>query len=295
MPPAPPATYAEHYRSSAYADFPQEHRCAGSAEAAVFRVRQQSHDFVDPPVAELVIAAAIETDMTFSWDIGDGWTAPRRVRGGSLHVLPAGTEARIRAQGAQDMIFLALPPGLLGGVLEPAGATAGDLARDNTDYFHDAPLVRRLLRLWEATQRASPAGLLETDALLLSILGRLLDRAGRMRGVASAPLSAGQMGVLDDLIEANLDTPLRIEELGSSLGLTRFHFCRAFRAATGQSPHQYVLARRVARAQALLADGKGPLADVAFACGFASQAHMTDVFRGRLGVTPGQYRRDMRD
>ncbi len=71
MEPARHLTYADHYRKSAYACFPQEHRNAGSSVASVFRVRQQSHGFVDPPVPEMVVAAAIEADMTFSWDDRD--------------------------------------------------------------------------------------------------------------------------------------------------------------------------------------------------------------------------------
>lgn len=286
-------SYAEHYRSSAYAGFPQEHRSGGSSGAAILRVRQDSHDFVDPPVPEMVIAAAVETDMTFSWDIGDGWTTPQRVRSGSVHVLPAMTEARIRAEGRQDMVFLALPPGHQAEALDEGGLRAGDIIRNNTDYFHDAQLVRLLLRIWAETRGTSPASVLKVDGLLLATLARLLDRAARKVVVPTAPLSARQVGLLDALIDARLDEPLRLADLGGAIGLTRFHFARAFRAATGQSPHQYVLARRVSRAQALIAERRAPLAEIAFACGFASQAHMTDVFRTRLGVTPGQYRQDL--
>lgn len=293
MAPGRHVSYAEHYRSSAYAGFPQEHRSGGSSDAAIFRVRQASHDFVDPPVPEMVVAAAIETDMTFSWDIGDGWTTPQRVRSGSVHVLPARTEARIRAEGNQDMVFLALPPGLQAEALDEGGARADDIVRNNTDYFHDAQLVRLLLGVWAGSRLASQAAVLKVDALLLSVLGRLLDRASRKVIAPTAPLSPRQVRTLDALIDARLDGQLRLADLGAELGLTQFHFARAFRAATGQSPHQYVLARRVARAQAMIAARGVPLAEIAFACGFASQAHMTDVFRNRLGVTPGRYRQDI--
>jgi AraC family transcriptional regulator len=73
-------------------------------------------------------------------------------------------------------------------------------------------------------------------------------------------------------------------------GRSPWHFARAFKAEIGQSPHQYLLQRRIDRARDLLAHSKASLIDVSMKCGFASQSHMCDVFRERLGVSPSQYR-----
>jgi AraC family transcriptional regulator len=64
----------------------------------------------------------------------------------------------------------------------------------------------------------------------------------------------------------------------------------SFIPALGLTPHQYVLEGRVERAKQLLADPRFSIADVAQACGFATQAHLTTVFRGHVGATPGTYR-----
>jgi AraC family transcriptional regulator len=56
------------------------------------------------------------------------------------------------------------------------------------------------------------------------------------------------------------------------------------------SPWQYVQARRVKRAQQLLADRKTSLAEIALSLGFSSQSHFTNVFREAVGVTPKAYR-----
>jgi AraC family transcriptional regulator len=66
-----------------------------------------------------------------------------------------------------------------------------------------------------------------------------------------------------------------------------------FRAATGLTPHQYVLEMRLSTAQQLLRQSKISLVDVALKCGFSSQTHMNDVFRTQLGVTPQEYRRNI--
>lgn len=87
-------------------------------------------------------------------------------------------------------------------------------------------------------------------------------------------------------IDAHLDASLRVAELAGVACLSTAQFTRVFKAATGRSPHQFVLDCRVAAACKLIESGMG-LARVAAEVGFASQSHMTDVFRCRLGRSPG--------
>lgn len=93
-------------------------------------------------------------------------------------------------------------------------------------------------------------------------------------------------------IEAELGDTLSLEVLAGESGYSRAHFLRMFRTATGITPYQYLLDRRVSRALDLLQQTKTPLAEIAFECGFSSQSHMTDIFRTRLGVTPAAHRRN---
>ena len=73
--------------------------------------------------------------------------------------------------------------------------------------------------------------------------------------------------------------------------LSVYHFARQFRAATGLPPHQYVIARRVKRAQQLLqASADLPLAEVAACVGFSDQSQFCRHFKRLVGVTPGQFR-----
>ena len=66
-----------------------------------------------------------------------------------------------------------------------------------------------------------------------------------------------------------------------------FHFAKRFRETVGVSPHAYVLHRRVRRAGQMLRRDRSSLAEIAAACGFASQAHFTTAFRRDVGITPG--------
>ncbi len=91
-------------------------------------------------------------------------------------------------------------------------------------------------------------------------------------------------------IESNLDSKITVQELAELAGLSTAHFARAFRQATGEAPHHFILTRRIARVRALLRDPDLNLATVSFRAGFSSHAHMTSVFRRLTGLAPAAYR-----
>ncbi|XXD93240.1 helix-turn-helix transcriptional regulator [Pseudomonas sp. Z3-8] len=103
-------------------------------------------------------------------------------------------------------------------------------------------------------------------------------------------LTDSRMRLLDEFIDAGLDQPLAVPAMAQLLGLSEGYFMRAFKAATGKSPHGYLIDRRLAKARALIRDCSATLPEIALACGFSSQAHMTTTFKQRLGVSPAQLR-----
>lgn len=104
-------------------------------------------------------------------------------------------------------------------------------------------------------------------------------------------ITGSRMRLLDEFIDAGLGGPLGIPAMAQLLELSEGYFMRAFKQATGKSPHSYLIDRRLARARALMRDSTASLAQIALACGFNSQAHMTSSFKQRLGVSPAQLRR----
>jgi len=104
-------------------------------------------------------------------------------------------------------------------------------------------------------------------------------------------ITASRLRLLDEFIDDGLGGSLGITAMAQLLGLSEGYFIRAFKTATGKSPHAYLIDRRLTRARALMRDSTARLSDIAVNCGFNSQAHMATVFRQRLGVSPGQLRR----
>jgi AraC family transcriptional regulator len=99
---------------------------------------------------------------------------------------------------------------------------------------------------------------------------------------------------VSEYIAGNLDRDLTIAQLAKVAALSQFHFARAFKAAVGTAPHQYVSAHRLERAKDLLVRGDQSILDIAIALNFSSQANFTRAFRKLTGMTPGQYRRGVR-
>jgi AraC family transcriptional regulator len=104
-------------------------------------------------------------------------------------------------------------------------------------------------------------------------------------------LAPWQVRRVTDHIEANLETSLPLRELASIARLSPSYFSRAFKGAAGQTPHAFILTRRIARARQEMLKGAQPLAQIAIACGFADQAHLARVFRRSAGLTPAAWRR----
>jgi AraC-like DNA-binding protein len=94
-----------------------------------------------------------------------------------------------------------------------------------------------------------------------------------------------------DMLMANLDGKVGLDELARACGLSRSHFARAFKVAAGMPPLQWLLMQRIEKAKNMLLNSPLPIEDIAHQCGFADQSHFTRAFQKSLGVTPGLWRR----
>jgi AraC-like DNA-binding protein len=93
-----------------------------------------------------------------------------------------------------------------------------------------------------------------------------------------------------DLVDASYAEPLTVDDLAAAAGLSRAHFSREFRRAFGESPHQYLLTRRLERAASLLRTTDRSVADVCFSVGLQSVGSFTTSFTKTFGVSPTVYR-----
>jgi AraC-like DNA-binding protein len=93
-----------------------------------------------------------------------------------------------------------------------------------------------------------------------------------------------------DLADARYFDDLDVNDLAHAAGLSRAHFSREFRNAFGESPHSYLLTRRMERAAALLRNTDRSVADVCLSVGLQSIGSFTTTFKRTYGMTPSAYR-----
>jgi AraC-like DNA-binding protein len=129
------------------------------------------------------------------------------------------------------------------------------------------------------------AGFAEGDELALaealSQLAPVTGSAAPDRDLAAAVAHA---------LRARFAESTSLAELADEAGYSMFHTCRVFRATTGTTIHGFRRELRLRHALARIVDGGESLAAIAMATGFASQSHLTNLFRGRFGITPARAR-----
>jgi len=115
------------------------------------------------------------------------------------------------------------------------------------------------------------------------------------KGSSQGPLVAWQVNRVRAHIEARLETSIRIQDLAAVARRSTAYFCRAFKATFGETPHAFIVGRRLHRAAELMLTSDVSLSQVALACGFADQAHFCKMFRQRHSQSPAVWRRQRRD
>ncbi|MGJ7511486.1 helix-turn-helix domain-containing protein [Variovorax sp. GT1P44] len=103
-------------------------------------------------------------------------------------------------------------------------------------------------------------------------------------------LSDREIRRLEDYVDAHLHHSITLEDMAQALGMGVWTLNRHLRRTLNASAYAFVVERRIQRARHLLRVGDLSLKEIAAAVGFSDQAHMTRMFRAKLGMTPGQYR-----
>ncbi len=214
-----------------------------------------------------------------------------RFRPGMSLILPAERENTWTWDAGTDELHLYVAPHWLA---EMAGRLGRGSPVPEARFAFEDRLLRALAEALLAERRGGgPGGALYREAISETIALHLLRTCCSVGPSPPCParLAPAALRRVRELVDAELHRDLSLDDLAGAAGCSRAHFARAFRAATGQTPHAYLRERRVERARRLLATTRLDAAAIAAQTGFSSPSHFGRVFRSVTGVTPGTYRR----
>lgn len=231
-----------------------------------------------------------------SWQQG-GRRMAARTAPGTVTIIPEGQDGTWHVDGAIDVSHLYLGDARLqSAAAEIAHGRHVDLV--GRICFAD-PTAARILELLahEAAHSDAASSLFAEQAI--DLLCVQLVRAHSAHAALSLPdvrkgLADWQVTRVTDYMRAALDREIRLDDLAALVAMSRFHFCTAFRLATGQTPHDWLTALRMAEARRLLADATLPVTQIALAVGYQTPSAFAASFRKHAGTTPSEFRRRLR-
>src|ERR1700704_3065957 len=163
-------------------------------------------------------------------------------------------------------------------------------------FFEDPTLSDTALKLRRLSEHAGANGSRYLEALGIVLAHELIRlNAGRprievpMRG----GLAAWQQRVITSHIEEHFAEQISLTALAGLVGLSPYHFCRAFRQSFGTPPHRHHTGRRIERAKTLLVESASSVTEIGLAVGFRETSSFTTAFRKATGQTPTAYRRSL--
>lgn len=249
------------------------------------------HDVVQP-MTDHVIMTYINTLQPLERRTGRS-TATGVARAGVVTIIPAGTSARWDIGGAVDVVQLYLPQATMERVAAEADNASPAALRERTG--HPDPITSRLL----TTAAEAIEGHTTLDAMFRQQLTDLLATRLLSAHAGSPPTLRPVSGGLPprvlrralERLRSESDADVSLAALAADAGLSRFHFCRAFKESTGMPPHAWLRQYRLEQAKAMLRDPSLSVVAVAVALGYASQTAFAAAFKKLTGVSPSEFRR----
>ncbi|NVJ98527.1 MAG: helix-turn-helix transcriptional regulator [Alphaproteobacteria bacterium] len=202
---------------------------------------------------------------------------------GSLALTPRGCDIKSRSDTGGEYLTVSVMPGR-------EKQVAGDAAIGRPERYSNA--AHGFAGKWARALRASLLRPCADQAEVESFAALLYEAAWQARlpsGKPATSITTRRLRLLNELVEERLSGELTVADMAKAVGLSTSFFIRAFAAATGTTPHGYLMERRLEKVRYALALRDTKIADVALSCGFSSQAHMTAAFSRQFGISPKRF------
>ena len=246
----------------------------------------------DVVISKQLVSVAFAPQEQTTWRVYGGSSRTTPLPPGSVFLYSSREFVWSRWNQPTECVHMTLDPNLISRVALDCSLSS-NIEIEYRAIFAD-PTILHLAQLFKSESlNGGIAGKLYTESLANVLAFHLLrNYSGSLvkPALPDEPLDALKLNQLKEFIEEHLSEDLSIANMASVVHTSPFHFARAFKAATGQPPHRYVIHRRMERAKILLSVTRLPVAEVANRVGFSNQSHFSAQFRRATGTTPKGYR-----
>ncbi|MFG3596581.1 helix-turn-helix domain-containing protein [Bradyrhizobium sp. RDI18] len=265
-----------------------------SSGAITFWRHDPLHDVVRPMADHVIMTFPAEP---VRFERRDGKTFVRGMtRPGTLTIIPAGSSSRWDIYQPLSVLQLYLPQTTLNRVASEAGTSGSS---DLVERTAQPDSITSLLLLSAADSLEGSAALDTlfrhqlTDLLATRLLVAHIGSPATFRPAVGG-LTPKALGRVIERLRSDSDADVSLAALAADAGLSRFHFCRAFKESTGLSPHAWLRQQRLERAMEMLRDPSMSVISIAAALGYSSQTAFGTAFKKLTGETPSDWRKRMR-
>lgn len=244
-------------------------------------------------VPKHVVCVHLSSPMGLEWKTAGERFRSSRMVPGDINFTPADMPRTLRWQQEAELLLISVEPELI------ARVAYESVYADRIEFAErlggaDAQVQYIAMALKAELESGNLAGRLYGEALASALAVHVLRRYSTHERIIqdlAGGLPRQKLQKALEYINDNLDQDLSLARIAATVETSPYHFARKFKQTTGFALHQYVIDRKVKRAESLLARTDLPIVEVCFRVGFASVSHFTSLFGERTGLTPRAYRK----
>lgn len=220
------------------------------------------------------------------------------IRSGEVAIIPAGSPWVCRAEGGrlQTMLLLYLRPLFVRSAVNEFNFSFNEIDLTPQIGFKNKHICHVAMSLLEELNEGNVVGRLYADSLATGLAIQIIRRYTSFKdiqighgGMAPHKLRKA-LGLIDHHLANEEEGRVALRTVARHVGMSYFHFSRAFKHSMGMTPTNYIAERRIERAKRLLEETELPISEIALRSGFSSQSHFTTAFRRFAGATPKVFR-----
>ncbi|MFJ1760056.1 helix-turn-helix domain-containing protein [Amycolatopsis sp. NPDC088138] len=248
------------------------------------------------PVPDQLIHLQVRGSMAVESTEGGRWRRAHHVPGSIAMTEPGKPSTlRWRATGPEpiETIQVHLPGQSLADAAEHLWDGRGTGVRLPDALLCRDPTVEAVVRALARAAEARASALYADSAQAFLCMHLLEHHTGR-NAVKALGRDEARVRKAEQFMHDNLSDAIRLADIAAAVHLSPYHFLRLFREATGETPRRYLERLRLRKATARLERERTSIADIAIACGFGSAQHFAALFRRENGISPSEFRRDLR-